>query len=750
MLSSIKKLGGLGVFSSYAPAADLADFERFNVIFGENGAGKTTLSRMFAALEAGSHPDHPELQYTLKCQGGPITQGTPYPRKVRVFNADFVEANIGIGEGHIPHILIVGEENKKLAEELASEQAAVVTRLQAIKGAEAAAAKCETERGRHFSAIAKTIGEAISGTTLRSYRKPDAENAYAKLTAFVSLTDAEREIHRATVHQDQMEAIDAFALPKEPKGEDLFGSFADMVDRVLSEVGATTLRTAQAAVIDRLAANPDIDIWVESGLQIHREHGGARCEFCSQPMPISRLAELAAHFSDEDQELKSEIEADIKYLDVVRHYLDRVQPPAKLALYSELRDEAAVAAEQFEVERVRLRLKLDEAKAALQIKLGLRTSAYETRLTADLTGLLDATAKLEAVVTRHNEKCAGFEAEKEAARRALERHYLSSISDQVVELDKQIAAHKAHVADHQEGNLEPLKSRRLAELQDSIIEKKAKVANAHTAGADLTQKLKTFLGRDELTFEAADEGYLVRRRGKPAKRLSEGEKTAIAFVYFVVRLSDQSFDLSEGVVVIDDPISSLDSTAIYQAFSFIKNVVKDAKQSFILTHNFDFLKLILNWFQKGIPRAAGRRGYFMIRCQDDASGRSAKICKLDRLLQDHASEYQYLFKKLYQYESDGTIESAYHIPNVARKVLETFLEYHVPSSLNLHEKLEATGFDPHKRTAIYKFANDLSHMTGKGFDPALVGETQKNTKYLLEMIESLAPKHFTGLVELSS
>ena len=38
-------------------------------------------------------------------------------------------------------------------------------------------------------------------------------------------------------------------------------------------------------------------------------------------------------------------------------------------------------------------------------------------------------------------------------------------------------------------------------------------------------------------------------------------------------------------------------------------------------------------------------------------------------------------------------------------------------------------------------------MTGKGFDPALVAETQKNTSYLLEMIETLAPKHYTGLVK---
>jgi hypothetical protein len=158
---------------------------------------------------------------------------------------------------------------------------------------------------------------------------------------------------------------------------------------------------------------------------------------------------------------------------------------------------------------------------------------------------------------------------------------------------------------------------------------------------------------------------------------------------------------------------------------------------------------VLNWFH-GIPKREGLKSYYMIVCAEDADGRNARICKLDQLLQDHASEYQYLFKRLYTYKSDGTIESSYHIPNMARKVLETFLEYYEPSKANLYEKLDGLDFDALKKTAIFKFSNDLSHMTGKGFDPALVAETQKNVSHLLEMIATLAPKHHAGLVKLST
>ena len=165
------------------------------------------------------------------------------------------------------------------------------------------------------------------------------------------------------------------------------------------------------------------------------------------------------------------------------------------------------------------------------------------------------------------------------------------------DLDAQIAVQKTIETKLTDGAEDLPDPRGLQALKDSFEAKQAKVSSEHAGGAALTDKLKIFLGRTDLRFESAAEGYHVQRRGKPAKRLSEGEKTAIAFLYFIVQLGDQDFNIKEGVVVIDDPISSLDAASIYQAFAFLKNAVKDAKQVFILTHNFDFMKLLLNWVQ---------------------------------------------------------------------------------------------------------------------------------------------------------
>lgn len=749
MLTSLKTIENLGVFSKYTATKDLPDFQRFNVIYGDNGSGKTTLSRLLATLPTGSHPEYPDLKYSATTQSGALTHGQNYPRKVRVFNADYVGANVGQGEEHIPHILIVGEDNKALALEVANEQAAYTERVNGIEAATNDVTKLESDRGKVFSAIAKTIGEATSGATLRSYRKPDAEAAYLKLTSFKELSDAELTVYRATVHQEQLEAVERVTLPLEHRVDGASRNLLEVLSIIATDVNLLTARTAQSAVIARLEENGDLHNWVEHGVALHRDHKSERCEFCDQQLPAARMMQLAGHFSDEDQNLKFAIETEQKHLDVVRHYISELLVPSKAQFYSELRDEAEASSLALENAKTSALKFVDEADAALAQKLTQRTTSYTANLAPDFSDLSVAVTRAQTLCDRHNQKTSAFDAEKAKAREAIEASYLSSISTQIIAFDDKITTARNLIENLKVGASEPYSKRTLEDLEKSIAEKRAKVANAHTAGEDLTRRLKNFLGRAELSFISADNGYLVHRRGKPAKRLSEGEKTAIAFIYFLVQLGDQAFNIAEGVVVIDDPISSLDSSAIYQAFSYLKNAVKDAKQVVILTHNFDFLKLVLNWFH-GIPKKAGLKSYFMIVCAEDENGRNARLCKLDQLLQEHASEYQYLFKKLYTYKSDGTIESAYHIPNVARKVLETFLEYYEPSSAKLYEKLEAIDFDPLKKAAIYKFANDLSHMTGKGFDPALVAETQKNTAYILEMIATMAPKHYAGLVKLSA
>jgi hypothetical protein len=140
----------------------------------------------------------------------------------------------------------------------------------------------------------------------------------------------------------------------------------------------------------------------------------------------------------------------------------------------------------------------------------------------------------------------------------------------------------------------------------------------------------------------------------------------------------------------------------------------------------------------------------MLHCtMTGATSRETEIKPLDKVLLQHKNEFAYLIKELSAFESDGEVSKAYPIPNMIRKVLEAFLEQH-STGANLYKKLEnlpTNGFDPAKKTALLKFANDMSHPTFSSIDPALVAETQNNIAHLLELIENVAPIYYKATTE---
>lgn len=75
------------------------------------------------------------------------------------------------------------------------------------------------------------------------------------------------------------------------------------------------------------------------------------------------------------------------------------------------------------------------------------------------------------------------------------------------------------------------------------------------------------------------------------------------------------------------------------------------------------------------------------------------------------------------------------------------MKFCVPKSVDAYQQLRELNFDEHKKLVIYKFMNDQSHITGSGFDPALVSETQKCVKYVLELMEATFSEHYKYLVE---
>ena len=185
MIKKLLDIKKLGIFDDYHWDANLPEFKRFNLIYGWNGSGKTTLSCLFSALESCRLAKHPELKYKIETEEGEYNHKTPYIKKIRVFNQDYISQNLDLLSCKANPIFILGEENKKLAESIRNDEMILrgnpdipgnFGKLKDLELKQAEVAQKEAEIGSQFTNVAKIIGTTISGVSTRVYRKNNAED----------------------------------------------------------------------------------------------------------------------------------------------------------------------------------------------------------------------------------------------------------------------------------------------------------------------------------------------------------------------------------------------------------------------------------------------------------------------------------------------------------------------------------------------------------------------------------------------
>lgn len=747
MITKINKIKNLGLFSNYRWDGQLPQFKTFNVIYGWNGSGKTTLSRLFAALETGKHEKFNDLQYDVEIDGIAYSQGNPCNTKIRVFNEDYVENNIDMISGKANSIFILGKEDKALAEEIKDlevqlygdsdnpEDFGLLKKLELIqKSLESK----EKERGLIFSSVAKTIGQIGSGKTIRSYTKRNSEEDFYKLSGKVFLSSDEFAAQNATVNSEQKGVIAEITIVDIERS----------IPILLKEAQKLLECTVEVKVITELKDNDDLSQWVEHGMTLHKSQNSTSCLFCGQEIPNSRIEELLQFFTKKDQDLKIELDKLIQKLEGVKNKISKLEVPDEARFYSGFSEKYSIALSRLNISRNELVANISELIQEINNKKSHTNEALKLETNIDIPPFTESIRVLNEIVQLHNEKSKNFAKHVIDASEKIKVHYLSEVYDEINQFDREIEGLKKEIDRLKNGNPEENSEELgIIRIQQRIEENRNKISLAGLACDEFNSQLGTFLGRNELCFETTDEGYVLKRNGELAKNLSEGEKTAIAFVYFITHLKDIGFNADNGIIVIDDPISSLDSNSLFQAFSFLKNAVQDASQVFILTHNYDFLRLINNWFNN-LERKFKNTSRYMVTNESEKGSRIAKLVKLDDLLINYNTEYQFLFKLLKTYDpAMSQIQDVYFLPNIARKVLENFLMIMIPDSRDIYSKLTELPFDELKKNSIYSFVNDQSHMTGKGFDPSLVPEAKKVIPYLLEMIETTFPDHYKILTE---
>lgn len=748
----IKEIKSVDAFDSFAWEGD--DLKKYNLIYGWNGSGKTTVSRVFNFLERKTiHiPDLASIEFAVQTDTGTIRQGrlSSHNLNVRVFNEDFIEENLLFEESQAKKIVILGKENVEIKKEIDKLEADYQAKQKAIE-------ELEKEQSK-LPDLDKMLSDAGSQVAQRFTNTPLASSAYygrsynkSKVEKRLESGSVSEQNLQSLIIQDQADIDAKMDVIKSERKEIKLNvkeipDFSELFDT------ANGLLTATISVQDIKGLKDDKDLrcWVEQGYQLHKDRNLAECQFCKNKLPDSLLVNLGSFFTDELQKTKGQIDDSIAALGS-NSYAALPLELESSALFPEPA-KAYLEAKKELTEQVQL-IKQSITSLVETLKDKKDSLHDHSKKHAVITYPKDAVdkanariQKIEDIISEHNKKVESISDEVNKTAESIELHIIATVLS-----DRQYYQNKKEV-ERIDKDLNQLKIDR-GNLATEIKTKKASLHNASDAVTKINAILKEFFGDSHIYLEIAEteDGevcYVLKRRNKDAKHLSEGEESVLALVYFLIKLEEDGCDKENCLIVIDDPVDSQDSIFLFRTAGLVKRQLKKVGQLVILTHNFEFFNLIRDWY---LSQMKGNSGLFLISLNKDVATQEVKVENLPELLKEYKSEYQYLFCRLYQFANDIKPLDEPLVANIARKVLEYFSAFKWSCKTTedftniVHNRFIANPNELKTGTGdfVVKFLHEYSH--GQDFSRAISAsmlESKSIAKNVLQFIELADKEHY--------
>lgn len=700
MIRKVHRITSFGVFDDFTWPNGLHEFKQFNLLFGWNYSGKTTLSRAFRCFELHKcHGDFEHAEVHLHCVDGTVhtLSAMKGPHHYRVFNTDFVHENVFFDDGHVEPILILGATDIAKQDQLKKKQ----IDLSAIQNeiGDASTARHDIERALD-QALTAAARDNIKNPLMRpNYDKtkllPKVDTCKADPAKGI-LADAEYATVLNTYNATEKRA----EIENTPQGP--LSSLSALGARV-AEVSS---RSVKSLAIEAVSESPELEQWVNTGRILHE--GKTQCQFCRGQLPPDLLSKLADHFSTEYDELMDDLdglEGDLKQAKAEAPLL-----PQSGFFYADLSVSFQAIASQLDELLAARRASLDLLLAAVATKQKRAFAPISSPVVEENCGLIEnSISKVTALVNEHNKRSQEFDKNRESAFVKLERHWASRFA-----LDQNYSAKLQQLEDLKanEQNKSAMKDELVAEIEKLERDLSEAVKGAET----INDLMCAYFGKNDIRITVSeDKRFRITRNGAIAKNLSEGERSAVAFVHFMTRLFDEKCPLSETTVVVDDPICSLDANHLFNTYSFVKTKLSECHQLFVLTHNYEFYSLMKEWAlhdeekRKDKPQDTWKSwSIYLMRRKDDGT---STIETIPPELLKFKSEYHYLFATLlrFQKETRSDYDYLFSLPNITRRFMEAFGGIMIPTHQGLASKLPRIITNEVQRERVWKFINNFSH-----------------------------------------
>lgn len=634
--------------------------KKVTFIYGKNGTGKTTLSHLIK--------EQCEKEYDVE-----LFQGFD-----GVVDSDYKLNAVILGEENVTvskKIAVLQEKTKKINDKIDELKKGIdsitVSSPQSLgakqKRKKEECRSLERELGNFFSASAAEIKNKEPKIAKSTYQKNDymRELAFAK-----ELNEKDRETFSRMLLTEEKIAL-SIDIPN-MRLKTLSKRTNDVLIRFVEE---------QRGIIG--IDNNEKSNFAQAGLKIHKT--GDRCAFCGNIIPPERIQELKTYFSkDEIKDLQGDINKEIESIDNIIDKINNITIDEN-SFYPLYRDEVMYLKKDFIICKQNILEYLTRLKDGLEDKkkdlfTTSNNSTIENMSQNDEANLYKILEKYNSIVTKNNNN--SLKEKREDAKRKLrydtifkqindfeyknKKLQLQSKKNELYFINEDISKVKKQIQ-----TLNSEKYTIINEMRD--LEKSTK--NERILAVHINKKLEHMVPF-QLKYipENGNNGYyrihsLVTNTDRDVTELSTGEKNIVAFLYFLEKLNERAYELSEKkrIVVFDDPMNSNDDGMQYlimNELEKLKKTARDNNQIVILTHNVHFY---INMMYKN---EYAKYGHYHLRKKNDR----VSIIYIPKIEEDIKTSYDSLWEELkFLYNAENA--PSYMLLNPIRRIIETYTKF---------------------------------------------------------------------------
>jgi len=631
------------------------NLKKVNFIYGANGCGKTTISNFLHNSE-----DIKFENCNLDWENGEI--------KTLVYNKEFRERNFG--NGKLGGVFTLGEATAEEIKEIEEK----VSSLKELK--KEGAKKRET-----LEAVSNKRKELI--VTFREFCWVSIYKKYENTfkDAFVGFLNKEKFKNQILLENtNNVSHLKSIEYLKE-KSKTIFGerpqnltaisliSFNRIIEIEQSDIWNKVIIGKADVNIAKLIQRLNINDWVNQGTTHLQED--ETCPFCQEKTISEDFRKQLSSFFDEEfvENIKSIKSLKEEYTFLTLNLINTLNQLGTT--------QKSEKNNKLDLEKFSALLKTLESQIVANKEL-LSNKIKEPSRDIDLINLekqfkliSDVIENANSEITKNNLIVSNYNSERNNLIKQVWKYCLDEFSSQITKFtsdnngfDTGISALKVQL------------QKKLDAYSSLDIEIKNLSKNVTSIQPTIDEINRLLINYGFVNFKivpATDDGFyqIQREDGTIAeKTLSEGEITFITFLYYLQLtkggISEETVN-DERILIIDDPISSLDSNVLFIVSTLVKEIAREIKsdignikQLILLTHNVYFHKEVS---YEGLNRKGEKSCFWILRKSNNKS-----IAHSYAEQNPIQSSYELLWREIKEWEHNSGIT----IQNTMRRIIENF------------------------------------------------------------------------------